>query len=65
MSSARSHTIPLVIAIGVLGPATIAYHGFAHWVFRGRQRPEQDAPPLGNPAGPSRLPGTRPAEGGR
>jgi cytochrome bd-type quinol oxidase subunit 2 len=27
----------LVIAIGVLGPVTIAYHAYANWVFRGRQ----------------------------
>jgi cytochrome d ubiquinol oxidase subunit II len=48
-----------VIAIGVIGPVTIAYHGYANWVFRGRQ-PLEDR----TPAQPSQLPGAQPAEGG-
>jgi cytochrome d ubiquinol oxidase subunit II len=51
----------LVIAICVLGPLTIAYHGYANWVFRGRQ---QQAAGRGRPDGTAQLPTAQPAEGG-
>jgi cytochrome bd ubiquinol oxidase subunit II len=54
----------LVIAIGVLGPLTIAYHVYANWVFRGRQPADGTAVPAGRPAAPPAASGARPAEGG-
>ncbi len=65
-SSAASHeTLAfLVIAIGLIGPLTIAYHAYANWVFRGRQRLDEDTIPRGHPAAPSPLPSAQPAEGG-
>ena len=78
-SAASRETIDfLVIAIGVLLPLTIAYHVYANWVFRGRQPLDGAMVPHGpataravirsvapgRPAGPSRLPGAQPAEGG-
>ncbi|MDX6341096.1 MAG: hypothetical protein QOH87_1234, partial [Trebonia sp.] len=50
--------------IGVIGPATIAYHAYANWVFRGRQPLDDGAVPDGRPAAPQTVSGARPAEGG-
>ena len=64
-SAASRETLAfLVIAIGVIGPVTIAYHVYANWVFRGRQPLADGAVPGGRHAAPSRAPGARPAEGG-
>jgi cytochrome d ubiquinol oxidase subunit II len=54
----------LVIAIGVIGPVTIAYHAYSNWVFRGRQGLDSDAVPGGHAVTPSQLTGTPTAEGG-
>jgi cytochrome d ubiquinol oxidase subunit II len=54
----------LVIAIGVLGPGTIAYHIYSNWVFRGRQPLDGATVPSGGPAAPPAAAGARPAEGG-
>ena len=45
-------------------PATIAYHAYANWVFRGRQPLDDGAVPGGRPAAPSAVSVPRPAEGG-
>jgi len=64
-SAASRETLAfLVIAIGVIGPATIAYHAYANWVFRGRQPLDDGAVPGGRPAAPSAVPPARPAEEG-
>jgi cytochrome d ubiquinol oxidase subunit II len=64
-SAASRETLAfLVIAIGVLGPVTIAYHVYSNWVFRGRQPLEDGVVPPGRHAAPSRASGARPAEGG-
>jgi cytochrome d ubiquinol oxidase subunit II len=65
-SAASRETLAfLVIAIGVIGPATIAYHAYANWVFRGRQPLDDGVAPDGRrPAAPSAVSGARPAEGG-
>jgi cytochrome d ubiquinol oxidase subunit II len=49
----------LVISISVLGPVTLAYHAYANWVFRGRQRLD-DGAPLG---GSAPLSHSQPVEG--
>ncbi len=54
----------LVIAVGVFVPATIAYHAYANWVFRGRQPLDGTAVPGGRPAASPAVPSPRPAEGG-
>jgi cytochrome d ubiquinol oxidase subunit II len=64
-SAASRETLAfLVIAIGVIGPATIAYHVYANWVFRGRQPMDDGAVPRGHPAAPSQPPRAQPVEGG-
>jgi cytochrome d ubiquinol oxidase subunit II len=60
-AASRNTLTFLVIAVGVFVPATIAYHAYANWVFRGRQ-PLDDGG--GRPAAPSAVPSPRPAEGG-
>jgi cytochrome bd ubiquinol oxidase subunit II len=54
----------LVIAIGVLGPLTIAYHVYSNWVFRGRQPLDGTTVPSGRPTAPAAASSLRPAEGG-
>jgi hypothetical protein len=55
-SAASRETLAfLVIAIGVIGPVTIAYHGYANWVFRGRQPLDEGSIPPGHRAAPSQL----------
>jgi cytochrome d ubiquinol oxidase subunit II len=64
-SAASRETIAfLVVAIGVIGPVTIAYHVYANWVFRGRQPLDDDAVSGARPASPFRSSDVRPAEGG-
>ena len=60
VSMARRLTLAfLVISISVLGPVTLAYHAYANWVFRGRQRLD-DGAPLG---GSAPLSHSQPVEG--
>ncbi len=54
----------LVVAVVVFVPATIAYHAYANWIFRGRQPGDDGAVPGGRPAAPSAISVPRPAEGG-
>jgi cytochrome bd ubiquinol oxidase subunit II len=60
----RETLLFLVIAIGVLGPITVAYHVYANWIFRGRQALDDDAPP-GDPGRPTAPTPVRLAEVGR
>jgi cytochrome bd ubiquinol oxidase subunit II len=62
-AASRETLVFLVIAIGVIGPVTIAYHAYANWVFRGRQPLDDDAVRAGR-AAPTAIPDPRPAEGG-
>jgi cytochrome d ubiquinol oxidase subunit II len=62
-ASSRNTLAFLVIAVSVFVPATIAYHAYANWVFRGRQ-PLDDVAVPGRPAAPSAVRSPRPAEGG-
>jgi cytochrome d ubiquinol oxidase subunit II len=62
-AASRNTLAFLVIAVSVFVPATIAYHAYANWVFRGRQ-PLDDGAVAGRPAAPSAVPSPQPAEGG-
>jgi cytochrome bd ubiquinol oxidase subunit II len=63
-ASPRNTLAFLVIAVSLFVPATIAYHAYANWVFRGRQPLDDGAVPGGRPAAPSAVSVPRPAEGG-
>jgi cytochrome bd ubiquinol oxidase subunit II len=63
-AASRNTLAFLVIAVSVFVPATIAYHAYANWVFRGRQPLDDGAVPGGRPAAPSAVPSPRSAEGG-
>jgi cytochrome bd ubiquinol oxidase subunit II len=63
-AASRETLVFLVIAIGVIGPVTIAYHVYANWVFRGRQPVDDDALGGGGLAVPTTTAGPRAAEGG-
>ena len=63
-AASRETLVFLVIAIGVIGPVTIAYHAYANWVFRGRQPVNDDAVRGGRAAASTAIPDPRPAEGG-
>jgi cytochrome bd ubiquinol oxidase subunit II len=63
-AASRETLVFLVIAIGVIGPVTIAYHVYANWIFRGRQSADDDAV-RGGAAVSTARPAPRLAEGGR
>jgi cytochrome d ubiquinol oxidase subunit II len=64
-SAASPQTIAfLVIAVGLIVPVTVAYQGYANWVFRGRQPLEDDAVPGDGAAVPFWKSGAGPAGGG-